>query len=107
MHLTLKREAAKPAARNVLQQQACFDPFMAQYDTERQHTALAMKCQPTSMRRRPAVPRADALGIPASRLDGDGDDVRPDLLLGPEGDVRQVVAGQAVGVRQVSDGSGS
>jgi len=26
MHLTLKKEATKPAARNLLQQQARFDP---------------------------------------------------------------------------------
>jgi putative transposase len=31
MHLTLKREATKPAAANVLQQQARFDTFVAQY----------------------------------------------------------------------------
>jgi hypothetical protein len=29
MHLTLKREATKPAAANVLQQQARFDTFFA------------------------------------------------------------------------------
>jgi len=32
MHLTLKREATKPAATNVLQQQARFDTFVAQYN---------------------------------------------------------------------------
>lgn len=31
MHLTLKREATKPAAANVLQQQARFDTFVTQY----------------------------------------------------------------------------
>ena len=43
MHLTLKREATKPAARNVLQQQARFDRFVDQYNTERPHEALAMR----------------------------------------------------------------
>src|SRR5258706_11761841 len=43
MHLTLKREATKPAARNVLQQQARFDTFVDQYNTERPHEALAMR----------------------------------------------------------------
>jgi putative transposase len=43
MHLTLKREATKPAARNVLQQQARFDTFVEQYNTERPHEALAMR----------------------------------------------------------------
>jgi putative transposase len=43
MHLTLKREATKPAAANVLQQQARFDTFVAQYNRERPHQALNMK----------------------------------------------------------------
>ncbi len=43
MHLTLKREATKPAAANVLQQQARFDTFVAQFNRERPHQALDMK----------------------------------------------------------------
>jgi putative transposase len=43
MHLTLKREATKPAAQNVLQQQAKFDDFIACYNEERPHQALNMK----------------------------------------------------------------
>jgi putative transposase len=43
MHLTLKLEATKPAADNVLQQQARFDTFIDHYNRERPHQALAMK----------------------------------------------------------------
>jgi hypothetical protein len=43
MHLTLKREATKPAAGNVLQQQARFDDFVTRYNTDRPHQALGMK----------------------------------------------------------------
>jgi putative transposase len=43
MHLTLKREATKPAAANLLQQQARFDAFLERYNQERPHQALAMK----------------------------------------------------------------
>jgi len=43
MHLTLKREATKPAAANVFQQQARFDTFVDQYNRERPHQALGMK----------------------------------------------------------------
>ncbi len=43
MHLTLKREATKPASANVLQQQARFDAFLTQYNDDRPHQALGMK----------------------------------------------------------------
>jgi putative transposase len=43
MHLTLKKEATKPAAANVLQQQARFDAFVERYNQERPHQALNMK----------------------------------------------------------------
>jgi putative transposase len=43
MHLTLKREATKPAAKNFLVQQERFDRFMQIYNTERPHQALSMK----------------------------------------------------------------
>jgi putative transposase len=43
MHLTLKKEATKPAADNVFQQQARFDAFVDQYNRDRPHQGLAMK----------------------------------------------------------------
>ncbi|MFN7982953.1 MAG: IS481 family transposase [Vicinamibacterales bacterium] len=43
MHLTLKKEATKPAAANVLQQQARFDTWRTEFNRERPHQALAMK----------------------------------------------------------------
>jgi putative transposase len=43
MHLTLKKDATKPAAANVLQQQARFDAFIEQFNRDRPHQALAMK----------------------------------------------------------------
>ncbi len=42
MHRTLKAEATKPAASNVLQQQARFDTFVTRYNQERPHQALDM-----------------------------------------------------------------
>jgi transposase InsO family protein len=44
MHLTLKREATRPPAMNSLQQQAKFDAFVQEFNTERPHQAIAMKC---------------------------------------------------------------
>lgn len=43
MHLTLKREATRPPCANFLQQQARFDAFVSEFNTERPHEALAMK----------------------------------------------------------------
>jgi transposase InsO family protein len=44
MHLTLKKEATRPPGMNSLQQQARFDAFVHEFNTERPHEALAMKC---------------------------------------------------------------
>ena len=61
MHLTLKREATRPAAANVLQQQSRFDDFITRYTTDRPHQALAMKV--------PAdLTRAHRVCIAASRI---------------------------------------
>ena len=43
IHLTLKKEATRPPGMNSLQQQARFDTFAREYNTERPHEALAMK----------------------------------------------------------------
>jgi transposase InsO family protein len=43
MHLTLKKEATRPASPNFLQQQARFDEFQAEFNEERPHEALGMK----------------------------------------------------------------
>lgn len=43
MHLTLKKETARPPCSNALQQQARFDDFISEFNTERPHEALAMK----------------------------------------------------------------
>ncbi|MCT9000420.1 IS481 family transposase [Chelativorans intermedius] len=44
MHLTLKLETTKPAGANFLQQQAKFDAFVQEFNTERPHQALDMAC---------------------------------------------------------------
>ena len=44
MHLTLKLETTRPAARNFLQQQGKFDTFIECYNNERPHQALDMCC---------------------------------------------------------------
>jgi hypothetical protein len=44
MHLTLKKEATRPPGMNSLQQQARFNTFVHEFNVERPHEALAMKC---------------------------------------------------------------
>lgn len=44
MHLTLKKETTKPAGANFLQQQARFDDFIDEFNSERPHQALDMDC---------------------------------------------------------------
>ena len=43
MHLTLKKEATRPAGKNFLQQQDKFDSFIDEYNFQRPHQALNMK----------------------------------------------------------------
>lgn len=43
MHLTLKKEATRPAKGNFLQQQGRFDEFLQEFNEERPHEALGMK----------------------------------------------------------------
>jgi len=43
MHLTLKQETTRPPGMNSLQQQARFDAFVQEFNTERPHQALQMK----------------------------------------------------------------
>ena len=44
MHLTLKQETTRPPGGNILQQQACFDAFVHDFNTERPHQALDVRC---------------------------------------------------------------
>ncbi len=44
MHLTLKKEATRPPGMNSLQQQARFDDFLLEFNDQRPHEALGMKC---------------------------------------------------------------
>jgi transposase InsO family protein len=44
MHLTLKKEATRPTGLDSLQQHAEFDAFAREFNAERAHEALAMRC---------------------------------------------------------------
>ena len=80
MHLTLKPEATRPAAHDVVQQQMRFDPFLHRYNQERPHQAFDM-ATPAS-RYTASAPRSGSrgTGLPVSRLDRRRDALRPHLL---------------------------
>ncbi len=105
MHLTLKKEATRPPGMNALQQQARFDDFVNEFNSERPHEALAMK--------RPAD-----IYTPSSRpYDGLPDLAYPlhdrDVLVTACGricmhrkrvNISTVLAGQRLGIKEVDEG---
>jgi len=104
MHLTLKKEATRPPGMNSLQQQARFDAFVAEFNTERPHEALAMKCP------------AEFYSASMRRYNGLGDLEYPlhdrDILVTACGrvclhrkkiNVSAVLAGQRLGIKEVDD----
>jgi putative transposase len=104
MHLTLKKEATKPAGKNFLQQQARFDAFTRVYNHERPHQALNMR-YPAELYRPSA--RAYA-GLPTLEYPFHDRTIVVTqcgrLCFGRRKiNLSQVFAGQAVGVREVAD----
>jgi putative transposase len=104
MHLTLKKEATKPAANNFLQQQAKFDQFIQVFNEERPHQALGMRC-PAEIYR--ASPRPYS-GLPELEYPFHDRTITVTrcgrICLGPQKiNLSQAFAGQRVGVKQVEE----
>ena len=104
MHLTLKKEATRPPGLNSLQQQARFDAFLHEFNAERPHEALAMKCP------------AELYCASVRRYDGLPDLAYPlhdrDILVTNCGriclhrkkiNISTVLAGQKLGIKEVDD----
>ena len=105
MHLTLKKEATRPPGMNSLQQQARFDAFLHEFNTERPHEALAMKCP------------AELYSASTRHYDGLPELAYPlhdrDILVTACGricmhrkkiNISAVLAGQRLGIKEVDDG---
>jgi len=104
MHLTLKREATKPAAANILQQQARFDTFIAQYNRERPHQALDMKVPAEVYVRSSRVYRGlEELTYPFHDATFTVTHCGRICFKGRKVNLSQVFAGQNVGVTQVGE----
>lgn len=105
MHLTLKKETTRPPGMNSLQQQARFDAFMSEFNDERPHEALAMRC-PAELYTPSARPYQ---GLP--ELEYPFHD--RDILVTACGricmhrkkiNISTVLAGQRLGIKEVDDG---
>jgi putative transposase len=104
MHLTLKKEATKPAAANVLQQQARFDAWLEQYNQERPHQALGMKVPADVYTRSPRVYRGlEDLTYPFHDQTIAVTHCGRICFKGRKVNLSHVFAGQNVGVTQVGE----
>jgi putative transposase len=104
MHLTLKKETTKPAAANVLQQQARFDAFIRQYNQERPHQALEMKVPADLYARSPRVYRGlEDLTYPFHDQTVTVTRCGRICFKGRKVNFSHVFAGQTVGVTQVGE----
>ena len=104
MHLTLKKEATKPAAKNFLQQQARLDAFQLTFNEERPHQALGMHC-PAELYRPSPRPYN---GLPELEYPFHDRTITVTrcgrICLGPQKiNLSQAFAGQRVGIKQVAD----
>jgi Integrase core domain len=105
MHLTLKKEATRPPGFNSLQQQARFDAFLREFNAERPHEALAMKC-PAELYTASARSYA---GLPELTYPLHDRDVvitacgRP-CLHRRRINISTVLAGQKLGIKEVDEG---
>ena len=104
MHRTLKAEATKPAAPNVLQQQARFDTFVARYNQERPHQALDMNVPAALYTRSARLYRGlEDLSYPFADATFTVTHCGRICFHGRKINLSHVFAGQNVGVTQVGD----
>lgn len=104
LHLTLKIDATRPAAGNVLQQQVRFDSFVHCYNHERPHQALEMATPASRYTTSPRPYRGlDELEYPFHDWTAVITTCGRICYQRRKINVSQVFAGQAVGVKQVDD----
>jgi hypothetical protein len=105
MHLTLKKETTRPPGANSLQQQARFDAFISEFNEERPHEALAMRCPAElytpSVRAYDGLPEVDypfhdrdVLVTACGRI----------CMHRKKVNISTVMAGQRLGIKEVDEG---
>ena len=104
MHLTLKKDATKPAAPNVFQQQARFDAFVEQYNRDRPHQGLGMQVPAAVYARSARVYRGlEELTYPFHDATFTVTQCGRICFKARKVNLSHVFAGQNVGVTQVSE----
>ena len=104
MHLTLKKETTRPPGGNSLQQQARFDDFVREFNAERPHEALAMKCPDVyaaSIRTYDGLPE---LSYPLHDRDVIVTACGRICMHRKRVNISTVLAGQKLGIKEVDDG---
>ena len=105
MHLTLKKETTRPPGTNSLQQQARFDDFVLEFNTERPHEALDMK-RPADLYRPSSKPY---VGLPELQYPLHDREYTVTAcgricMHRKKINVSTVLAGQKLGLKEVDDG---
>lgn len=105
MHLTLKKEATRPPGMNSLQQQARFDAFLDEFNTERPHEGLDMRT-PAEVYRASTRPYQ---GLPELSYPLHDRDVTVTAcgricMLRKKINISTVLAGQKLGIKEVDEG---
>ena len=105
MHLTLKKETTKPPGMNFLQQQGKFDAFSQEFNFDRPHEALGMKYPGEVYKPSTRIYQ----GLPDVKYPFHDRTVNVTLcgricIRKKKINLSQVFAGQAIGIKEMSDG---
>lgn len=104
MHLTLKKETTRPPGMNAIQQQERFDAFIAEFNAERPHEALAMQTPASQY----AASKKTYSGLPDVEYPLHDRDVLVTAcgricMHRKKINISTVLAGQRLGIKQVDD----
>lgn len=106
LHRTLKAETARPPASSLVRQQARFERFQAEYNTERPHESLEMKYPAEVYRPSPRaypdpVPEVEYPGhFELRRVDKKGTFYRKDRKIF----LSEIFEGETIGLEEIDDG---
>ena len=105
MHRTLKQETTRPPGMNSLQQQARFDAFLHEFNEERPHEAIAMKCPAELYQPSPrSYQGIGELDYPLHDKSIIVTDCGRICMHGKKINLSVVLAGQKLGIKEVDEG---